>query len=161
MNNSRGGNTGFGLIEIIVGAAILSVALLSISRFFQATFRASTITQSALQGDYLLEEGVEAVKLFRDAGYTNNILNISTTTPHYFLWNGTTWATTTASTLIDNKFLRKFTLADVKRDVNNDIATAGTYDPDTKLVEVSVEWVDPMGTTTRSIQTYITNIFTN
>lgn len=161
MNNSYRIKNGFGLVEMIIGAAILSVSLLSISRFFQATNRASSLTKSSIQGDYLLEEGVEAVKLLRDAGYENNILKISTTTPHYFLWNGTNWATTTVDMFIDGKFERKFTLADVKRDVNSDIATTGTYDPDIKLVTVSVSWRDPVGTTTRSIQTYITNIFNN
>ncbi|MBI5798338.1 MAG: hypothetical protein HZB10_00195 [Candidatus Yonathbacteria bacterium] len=152
---------GFGLIEIILGAAILSVALFSISNFFQATLRASTITQAAIQGDYLLEEGVEAVKLFRDMSYTSNIKNMSTTTTYYFLWNSTNWATSTLNTPVDGKFERRFTLADVKRDTNNDIATTGTYDPDTKLVTVTVSWRDNMGTTTRSIQTYVTNIFNN
>jgi len=152
---------GFGLVEIVISAAILSVSLLSISGFFQSINRASIETKAAVQGDYLLEEGVEAIKLLRDDDYTDNILKISTSTPHYFLWNGTKWATTTTNTLVDGRYERKFTLADVKRDANSDIASMGTYDPDIKLATVSVSWNTPTGTTTRSIQTYVTNIFNN
>ena len=157
MSSSRG----FGMVEMLVGAAVLSVSLLGISSFFQTTLRASGVTQAAIQGDYLLEEGVEATKIFRDISYTNNFMKMSTTTTYYFAWDGTNWATTTTNTLVDGKFERKFTLTDVKRDVNNDIATTGTYDPDIKLVTVSVVWGGPLGTTTRSIQTYVTNIFNN
>ena len=153
---------GFGLIEMIIGAAILSVSLLSISNFFQSINRASAITQSAIQGDYLLEEGVEVVKLLRDISYTNNIRKMSTTTTYYLSWSGTNWATTTVNTLIDGKYTRNFTLTDVKRDItSNDISTTGTYDQNVKLITVSVAWRDPVGTTTRSIQTYVTNIFNN
>ncbi len=159
MNVSR--MKGFGLIEVVIGSAVLSVALLSISGFFQTTLRASRITEGVVQGDYLLEEGMEAVKIFRDLSYTSNLRNMSTTTTYYFSWSGTNWATTTVNTFIDGKFERKFTLADVKRDANQDIAALGTYDPDIKLVTVSVAWRDTVGTTTRSIQTYVTNIFNN
>lgn len=152
---------GFGLIEIVVSSAILSVSLLAISGFFQSINRASTETKAAVQGDYLLEEGVEIIKLLRDDDYTDNILKISTSTTHYFLWNGTKWATTTTNTLIDGRYERKFTITDVKRDANSDIATSGTYDPDIKLATVYVAWNSSTGTTTRSIQTYITNIFNN
>lgn len=152
---------GFGLVEMLVGAAALSVSLFAVSGFFQTTLVASRTTQAAIQGDYLLEEGLEATKLFRDASYANSFAKMSTTTTYYFSWNGTTWATTTVNTLIDGKFERKFTLSDVKRDANQDIAASGTYDPDIKLVNVSVSWRSQTGTTTRSIQTYITNIFSN
>lgn len=158
----RNKENGFGLVEVVVGSAVLSVALLGISTFFQTTLRASKATETAVQGDYFLEEGIEALKLFRDISYTGNIRNMSTTTTYYFSWSGTSWASTTVNTLIDNKFERKVTFTDVKRDVNSDIATTGTYDPDIKLVTVSVSWWSPViGTTTRSIQTYITNIFNN
>lgn len=154
-------NRGFGMVEMVIGAAVMSTALLGISSFFQVALRESSLTQASLQGDYLLEEGMEAVKIFRDMSYTNNFIKISTTTNYYFAWSGTNWATTTTNSFIDGKFERKLTFADVKRDANSDIAVAGTYDPDIKHVTVSVAWNSPLGTTTHSIQTYVTNIFNN
>lgn len=154
---------GFGLIEVVIGSAVLSVALFGISGFFHTVLKASGITESAVQGDYLLEEGIEITKIFRDMSYTGNFKNMSTSTTYYFSWNGTNWATTTTNTIIDGKFERKFTLADVKRDsISKDISPSGVFDPDAKLVTVSVAWWTPVvGTTTRSIQTYVINLFNN
>lgn len=152
---------GFGLVEVLIGSAVLSVSLLAISGFFQTVLRASRVTESAVQGDYLLEEGMEAVKIFRDKSYTSNIKNMSTSTTYYFSWAGTNWATTTTKTIVDGKFERKFTFEDVRRDsITKDISATGVYDPDVKLITVSVAWWTPVvGTTTRSIQTYVVNLF--
>lgn len=152
---------GFGLVEMLVGATVLSVSLLGISSFFQKTLEVSSITQSAVQGDYLLEEGVEAIKLFRDAGYANNIAKLSTTTPTYLTWNGTSWATSSANVFIDGRFERKIMVNEVLRNASEDISETGTLDPQTRLVAVSVAWNVKGATTTRTIQTYITNIFNN
>lgn len=152
---------GFGLVEMIIGAAVLSTSLLGISSFFQKTLEVSSLTQSAVQGDYLLEEGVEVVKLFRDAGYANNIAKLSTTTPTYLAWDGTNWATSTTNVFIDGKFERKITVSEVKRNASEDISDTGTLDPSTRLAAVSVAWNVKGATTTKTIQTYITNIFNN
>ncbi len=151
---------GFGMIEMIIGSAILSVSLLGISSFFEVTLKTNSATQISIKGDYLLEEGVEAVKLLRDAGYANNISALGTSTPHHLVWNGTSWATTTANVFIDGLFERSFTVTNVTRDVNDDIAT-GVNDPDTRLITVSVAWNAHGATTTRSIATYIMDIFNN
>ena len=161
MKSSQSNHEGFGLVEMLIGAAALSVAMLGVSNFFQATLVASRTTQSLIQGDYLLEEGIEAAKLLRDSSYMSNFGKMSTTTTYYFSWSGTDWATTTVSNLIDGRFERKLAITDVRRDANSDIASSGTYDPDTKLIEVSVSWSGQTSTTTRSIQTYVTNIFNN
>ena len=153
--------SGFGMIEMIVGAAVLSTALLGISTFFQSTLSVSNTTKSAIQGDYLLEEGVEVIKLLRDTNYTNNLKTLATGVDHYYLWTGAVWATTTVNTFVDGQFERKFTIANVTRDSTDDIAAAGTYDPDTKLITVSVAWGTKGSTTTRSIATYITNLSDN
>lgn len=160
LNIRHSPHRGFGMIEMIVGSAILSVSLLGISTFFQTALKTSGATELSIKGDYLLEEGVEAVKLLRDAGYANNISSLSTSIPHHLVWNGTSWATTTANVFIDELFDRSFTVTNVTRDVNDDI-TAGTNDPDTKLITVSVAWNTRGATTTRTIATYITDLFNN
>lgn len=162
MKSPRSYEKGFGLVEVVIASAVLSVSLIGISGFFQTALRASNITESAVQGDYLLEEGVEAVKFLRDSGYIANIKSMSTTTTYYFAWNGTQWTATTTGSFIDNRFERKLTFSDAYRDVNSDLAASGTYDPNTKRIGVSVAWWTPVvGTTTHSIQAYVTNIFGN
>lgn len=162
MKRHRLKDRGFGMIEVVIGFTVLSVSLFSIAGFFQTALRASRATESAVQSDYLLEEGVEVLKSLRDSNYTNNFKNLSTTTTYYLAWNGTSWVSTTTKTIIDSKFERKYTLADGKRDANSDIVSSGTADVDLKLATVSVIWWSPViGTTTRSIQAYITNLFLN
>lgn len=147
------------MVEIIVGAAVLSTALLGIATFFQSTLAVSGATSTSIRGDYLLEEGVEAVKLLRDESYAANLFKLSTTTPTYLTWSGTMWATSTTNTFIDGKFERSISAGDVVRDVNGDIATSGTFDSNTKLITVTVAWQMKGATTTKTIQTYIMNIF--
>jgi 6-phosphogluconolactonase len=144
MNNSRRTERGFGLVEALVGSAILTVVLLSLINYLFTAKQASRQTETSTQVDYLLEEGMETLKLFRDMGYTNNILKMPTSTQRYFAWNNSssTWATTTIDDLIDDTYERKYTLTDVKRDGNHDITTSGgTYDPDTRLATVSISWL--------------------
>lgn len=149
------------MIEMLVGAAVLSMSLLGISSFFQVALSVSNSTQSVFQGDYLLEEGVEAVKLLRDGGYTSNITTLSTTAPTYLSWDGTKWATSSVNSLIDSKFERTIIATDVRRDASDDISASGTVDANTKLVTVSVAWNVKGATTTKTIQTYVMNIFNN
>lgn len=152
---------GFGMVEMLIGASMVSVSLFAISSFFQTVMKASATTGSAIQADYLLEEGVEVAKIFRDTSYKDNFLKMTINTPYYFLWDGTKWASSTVNTYIDGKFERTLIIDDVQRDSNSDITVSGTNDPDIKKVTVSVSWGGPLGTTTHSIQTYVTNIFNN
>ncbi len=156
-------SAGFGMVEIIIGTAVLATTMLGISALFQKTLSVGSATQSVLQANFILEEGIEAVRIMRDGGYANNILGLSTTTPTYLAWSSVTsrWATTSVNTLIDARYERRLDVADVKRDVNDDIAEVGTYAPDTKLITMTVSWSDRGATTSRSISTYITNIFNN
>ncbi len=155
---------GFGMVEIVIGSAILATTMLGISSLFQVTLKASRTTQSVLQASYLLEEGIEAVKILRDAGYANNILTLSTTWPTYLAWNSITsrWVATSVNTFIDAKYERVLTVADVKRDdVTHDISVLGNYTPDTKQITMTVSWSEGGATSSRSISTYITNFFNN
>lgn len=154
---------GFGLIEVLVAVSVLTAALLGISYFFQTALSTSNATRAQVQSGYLLEEGVEALKLLRDTSYSANIGKLSTTTPTYLVWSTNRWATTSAKVLIDGKYERKIVAGDVLRDgTTYDIAPTGIYDPNTKLVTVTVSWVDAKGaTSTRSISTYILNLFNN
>lgn len=161
MHNLRLIQYGFGMVEIIIGAAVLSVSLLGIANFFQSTLAVSRTTSAMVQGGYLLEEGVEVVKLLRDEDYSSNIAQMSTTTPTYLVWNSTAWATSTVGTFIDGKFERSIIAGEVTRDTGGDIAPSGTFDPNTKLITVTVAWQTKGATTTKTIQTYITNIFNN
>lgn len=151
---------GFGLIEIVIGGAILSVALMGISSYYQQSLKVSRSTALLTQGSFLLEEGLEVAKFFRDMGWTN-ISTPATGTVYYLSFNGTNWATSTTNTYVDSIFERTITLDDVYRDGTTDdiVSSGGNLDTGTRKVTATVSWWDRTATTTRTVATYMTNIF--
>lgn len=152
---------GFGLIEIIIGGAIISLGVLAIVNSFNIYTRYALSNKHTIQTAYLLEEGVEVMRFFRDNGWTTNITPLSTTTTYYLLFGGGSWATTTTQQYIDGRFLRSITISDVRRNSNDDIDPSGTYDPYTKLITVIVAYGDRSATTTKTLSTYISNIYSD
>lgn len=150
---------GFGLIEVVVGSAILSVAFVGLAAAFQLALQVNRETLHNLQAHFFLEEGVEVVRLLRDQSW-ENISTLSTTTSYYLVFENGTWATSTNETLISDTFKRTIAVEDVYRDSTDDIThSGGTYDPGTRKVSVSVAWSDGTATTTRTVDTYFANIF--
>lgn len=152
--------SGFGMLEIVVGVTIISLALFGLVTVAQISMKVSEETVNNTKSAYLLEEGVEAVKIMRDTDWTN----IASSTPgtyFYLNFNGTTWSTTTSNALVDGMFERKFVLQNVNRDeISQDIvSTGGVLDENTKKLTVLVSWKFRNSTTTKSISTYITNLF--
>lgn len=154
---------GFTIIEIILGISMLSVSLLSITTYYKKVLDVSQDTTRHIQSGFLLEEGIESVKLFRDKGWATNIAPLSTTTTYYFYWNGTIWSPTTTPQVVENVFTRSFVVSDVTRDGSDNISSSGTYDSGTKKVTVSVAWTTKGGrkTATDTAETYIMDLFSN
>lgn len=154
---------GFTLIEIILATSMITTFLVSISMFYKKILDVSQDTTRHIQSGFLLEEGVEAIKLLRDTSWSTRIATLSTTTTYYLYWNSSAWTSTTTKQVIENVFTRSFVIADVKRDVSDNIASSGTYDPSSKKVVFSVEWPrkGSRATTTESAETYIMNLFNN
>lgn len=150
---------GFGMIEIVVGASIISLLSFGMATATQVSLRLSSENSNNNKAVFLIEEGVEAVKIIRDGSWSN-ISSLSTGTSYFLNFNGTTWLSTTTNAFIDGTFERKFQLDDVYRDADQDIVTSGgTLDPGTKKLTVSVSWNFRNSTTTKSVPTYITNMF--
>ncbi len=151
---------GMGLIEIVIGSAIIVTGILALSDAYSRYVKFAFANESNLQAAYIAEEGLEAITFLRDKGWTTNIKNLSTTTTYYIAWDSTNayWKATTTTQYIDSKFLRQILITDVKRDGSDHIATTGTYDPNTKFVTVNVLYFQGHGTTTQTMNTYITNL---
>ena len=115
-------------------------------------------TTNVVQASFLLEEGVEAVRILRDSSWSN-INNLTKGVPYYLEFSGSKWGTTTTSTYIDGKFERSFVVDSVRRDINDDISSSGITDQNSNKVSVFVSCFGTNGTTTQEIIFYITNIF--
>lgn len=149
---------GIGAVEIVIGSAIISLVLLSVSSAFNSSLKGSRAVAKKTQANFLAQEGIEAVRILRDNGW-QNVSGLSDGENYYFAWSAGTWATTTSNAFIDGTFERKFTVLNAYRDGNDNIAQSGTLDPNTKKVTVSVSWREGLSTTTESISAYLINIF--
>jgi len=151
---------GFGLLEIIIGLAAISFSLFGILSVSQVSLQIINNDTQKLKADFLAEEGMEAVRILRDFSWNNNIKPLTPDNDYYLYFNGNTWQSTTTPVYIDG-FERKFVLSDVYRDGNDDIASGGNLDPDTKKITIFVSWQRRNSTTTDIISTYLTNLFKN
>jgi len=158
---------GFTLVEVMVAITIMLVAFLSLMYAFGTYVRIAAANTNTVQASLFAEEGVEAVRLLRDGGYSANIGALANGTNYYLSWNGSGWVATTTPVISDVLYTRRVVFSAVNRDnTTGQIAPAGsgtTLDTNARGVTVSVSWL-PAGTSstsTVSVSTYITNIFAN
>lgn len=151
-------NKGFLLIEVIVAFSIMSLSVIAAMWVSQKSIAVSRQALHTASAGFLLEEGAEAVRIVRDNAWTN-ISSLTNGTNYYPTFSGGTWTlSTTANTV--GIFTRMVTVASVSRDVaTSDISSSGTNDPGTKLVTVTVSWVEGNTTISKTLQFYITNLF--
>lgn len=155
-----GRSGGLGAVEVLVGTAIITLALLSTVTVYDRFILKAGRSTREVQAGYLLAEGIEAVRSLRDKGWTSFIVPLSPGTPYYLAFLASSWqATTTPVVFIDGAFERTVTLSSVARDSNDDIAPSGANDPNTRQVTVALSWRMDNATTTRQLSTYISNLF--
>jgi len=153
---------GFTIVEAIVAAAICLGVVLGIAGAFSLTLRSSLGNSARLQAAFLEEEGLEAARILRDSGWTSNIASHAAGTPFYLTFDGTTWKATTTNAYIGATFERTIVIDNIYRDGSKNIVqSGGTLDANTKKVTVTVSYRQGSATTSRSLSTYLTNIFNN
>jgi Tfp pilus assembly protein PilV len=165
----RKNSNGFGLAEVIVSAAIISVAMVAILNAYSYFLRVEDRSVQVVQASYLAEEGIEVARYWRDISWANNIKTLATGTTYYLSVSASTspayqvWkATTTKSSSLD-LFKQALVFDDVHRDATTqDIVSTGPIDSNTRQVTATVSWLDIDGaTTTKSLTTYLTNLYEN
>ena len=154
---------GFTLLEILIGAGIITASFLGVLTVFDRLTKTSRQLTELTQANFLLAEGLEAARLWRGNDW-GNFSNWPAGTEYYLTWNGSRWATSTVNIFLDGKFDRHLAVAPVARaDGTKDILPpgggGGTTDPDTKLITVTVAWPTAGATTTKTLSAYFTNLF--
>jgi Tfp pilus assembly protein PilV len=149
---------GTGLIEVLVAAAVVTLLVIGITSVYRLAIRSSREAIRGTQSSLLAEEGLEAVRVIRDASW-DAIDNASIGISYTLTWTGTTWALTTTPSMIDGTFDRRVVFQNVYRDASDDIAESGTLDGDTVRVNVTISWNTGTATTSRTVSTYIGNLF--
>lgn len=158
---------GFGLIEIIIASAVVSIAMVSLAFVFVLSARLSERANERTRANFLSEETLEVARFLRDQSWSTNFSNIAPGTAYYPIFNTTTflWSiTTTNPGLIDGLFSQRFSVASVRRDANDDIISSvggsgGTIDSDTLRITATTTW--GRATNTMEAETYLSDIFDN
>lgn len=154
---------GFGLIEVVVGVALISsafVALAGIARFSLGVIDQANLK---LRAAFLLSEGIEAVKIIRDESWAANIAPLANGTIYYLSYASGAWdIAISPPAKIDDLFERTVVFNEVRRDSSDNIVlSGGSADPKTRRVTVTLAWSYLGRTYTESISTYITDLFDN
>jgi Tfp pilus assembly protein PilV len=149
---------GVGLIEVVIGIGIFVLIIVSLLGTYRFLVRFSGTTSQTVKANYLLEEGLEVARVLRDANW-DTFAGLTSGTPYYLTLSGSTWSTNATPSVIDGTYYRSITIHDVYRDGNHDIASSGTLDPDTYLVTATIAWSRAGATTTKTMSTYLANLF--
>ena len=146
------------MIEVVVVSAIICAvslsyvgALATLSRFHQKNMY-------AIKGGLLAEEAIEAVRYASRASWAK-VQAVPPNTTRYVSLNGSTWNVVTTPEIVDGFFYRSFKVYTVYRNSTDDIvASGGTADTDTLLIQSFVSWNWRGATSTASYQTYVTRL---
>lgn len=149
-------------MEIAIAVGIISLSIFSLASVSNLSLKLTEENVRNTQAAFLMEEGIEAVKILRDASWSANISPLVAGNSYYLDFSGHNWRATSTNVYIGGIFERKFSLQNVNRDSSDRIVSSGgTLDPDTKKLVVSVSWRSRLSTTTQSISAYLTNLFNN
>lgn len=132
---------GFLAIEVLVAVSIITISVLAAMAVSQKAVYVSRQALHASQVAFVLEEGAENVRIARDNAWVNVVgLN--------------------GSLEQVGVFTRMVSVASVNRNsATKDISATGTDDPNTKLITITVSWVEGGATITKTLQFYLMNIF--
>lgn len=128
------------LVEVLVALAISAILIPAIVAGFIATRQGKAQERQRLEATALAREADEAVRVVRDAGWSN----VATDGTYHPVITGTTWTLASGSATL-NGYTESVVIADVSRDITGKIVTTGgTVDPSTKKITVTVSWGTPI-----------------
>lgn len=152
---------GFGLIEILITSAIVSLVLVAFGQVAQASLKLLAKEREVLEASFLAEEAFEGVRALRDQSWSANIAGRATDTNHYLTATSTWDLSTAASSYINGKYLRTIVFSPVLRDGSDRISNSGTSDPGTRKITVTVSWWSRNATSSVTAAAYLADIHQN
>lgn len=152
---------GFGLLEILIASAIVSMAMVSLSFVFVLSQRMTARSGELMRANFIAEEGIEAMRFLRDKSWSANMATLAEGTTYYISLSTTTssWSMGTSNLgNIDGVFNRTIQVQSVMRNGSDDIVlSGGTIDTNTLKIISNVSW----SSGSASAETYLSNIFNN
>ena len=158
--------SGFGVVEVLIATAVISMTIFSLFYVFTLAERLSVGAGDRIKANFLAEEGLEALRFLRDAGWKGNLSNLVAGTNYYLSFDTSLsrWSVGVSNPgSIDNLFTRRITVENVSRNSNDDIVgSGGTNDPNTKKFNVIVSWpASSSATSSFTLSAYLSDIYNN
>jgi len=160
---------GISIVELLVGAGILTLSLSALLGFLAFTLTTSSFLKQQTEATALAQEALEAVRNFRDGTGWNDDdlqnqydgLGKAQTGVAYHLGLSLDvpprWQLLLGAETI-GMFARTIVLENVQRDVNDNIVdSGGVQDPDTKKVTARVLWTAKTKAHEVVVVSYLTN----
>lgn len=134
-------NNGFGLIEIVVVTAVITVTLFSFLQTEIVAIKLLRAEKQNLEATMLAQESFEAVRSLRDESWTNNIATLTNGTHYYPVITSNKWTlTATDPGPINGKYTRYIIFDQVMRDAQDKISVSGTVDAGTRKLTARTLW---------------------
>ena len=145
------------MVEIIVAAAIIAVSILASSAVAQKSIYLARQSLHQSEAAFLLEEGAEAIRIVRDNAWSG-ISGLTLSADYYLSFSGGTWVLSTTPSQV-GIFTRKAVFSSAYRDGNQNLVSSGTPDDQTRFVTVTVSWEEGGQTISKTLQFYLTDLF--
>lgn len=151
---------GISMVEVIVASSIISLSMIYITNVYGNLLALSIANTDKIQSVFLLDEGVEVIKIMRNYSWSS-IASSTVDTDYYLIWQDSIWQSTTTPVLIDDKFIRKFTVSNVYRDPDtlNIVESGGVINNDTKIINFDVSWNYKGSTSSKQTSFYVFNLY--
>lgn len=129
---------GFGLIEIVIATAVITLALSAFLHGGALALRLLNAEKENLETALLAKEGLNAVRSLRDEAW-NNVASSTVGTTYYPVIENGKWRLSTSDPgVINGKYTRKIIFDRVYRNNSDQIASAGNEDSNTRKATVEI-----------------------
>lgn len=160
-------NKAFGLLEIVIAAGIIGATVLALITVFLLGSATVEASRQKIQAVFILDEGLEVLRFFRDGNWSGTLGTLSSGTDYYLSFSTSTslWAISASpSQAIDGVFTRSFKVENVSRDASSNIESSydpSRNDPGTKKIVMKVVWSSRGQNQTLTVENYFVNLFRN
>ena len=148
----------------MTGLFIISLTFFAVSEAGQRSLALAQENLGQVQANFLLEEGVEVIRLWRDDSWLT-LANLTLGANYYLDFIGGRWVSSASpysagSGNLYDIFSRTFRLEAVNRDPNshNIVSSGGSADSDIKKIVVTVSWQSHGSSRSKSLSAYLVKI---
>lgn len=148
------------MVELIVISAVLMIIVIAASYVAKKSIEVSNRTLNTMQASFLLEEGVEVMRILRDSNFGAVDPAIEGSSNQYLVLTSNTWSLVDAPQT-NGIFTRIINIYPVYRDSTTaDIVTSGgSLDAGTSKITITVSWPESTGTLSKSLTFYLSDLF--